>query len=77
MVRRDPITCAMAIGSNNSLRIGWRRSVRRRTLHFSRMEVIIADGLPRFLQQFLARLRDLGERIACDFLVPPAEAETS
>ncbi len=43
-------------------------------LHFSRMEVIIADGLPRFLQQFLARLRDLGERIAGDFLVPPAEA---
>jgi len=43
-------------------------------LHFTRMEAIIADGLPRFLQQFLARLRDLGERIASDFLVPPAEA---
>jgi uncharacterized alpha-E superfamily protein len=43
-------------------------------LHFTRMEAIIADGLPRFLQQFLARLRDLGERIAVDFLVPPAEA---
>src|SRR5450631_2955366 len=43
-------------------------------LHFTRMEVIIADGLPRFLQQFLARLRDLGDRIGYDFLVPPAEA---
>ncbi|HLN47868.1 MAG TPA: alpha-E domain-containing protein [Steroidobacteraceae bacterium] len=43
-------------------------------LHFTRMEVIIADGLPGFLQQFLARLRDLGERIASDFLVPPAQA---
>jgi hypothetical protein len=30
--------------------------------------------LPYFLQQFLARLRDLGERVASDFLVPPAEA---
>jgi uncharacterized alpha-E superfamily protein len=46
-------------------------------LHFTRMEAIIADGLPRFLQQFLARLRDLGDRIACDFLVPPVEAEAS
>ena len=33
-----------------------------------------AGGLPRFLEQFLARLRDLGDRIASDFLLPPAEA---
>jgi uncharacterized alpha-E superfamily protein len=43
-------------------------------LHFTRMEAILEDGLPRFLQQFLARLRDLGDRVATDFLVPPAEA---
>jgi hypothetical protein len=43
-------------------------------LHFTRMEAIIEVGLPYFLQQFLARLRDLGERVASDFLVPPAEA---
>jgi uncharacterized alpha-E superfamily protein len=43
-------------------------------LHFTRMEAIIGDGLPGFLQQFLIRLRDLGDRIAADFLVPPAEA---
>ncbi len=43
-------------------------------LHFTRMEAIIAEGLPRFLQQFLDRLRDLGDRVASDFLVPPAEA---
>jgi uncharacterized alpha-E superfamily protein len=43
-------------------------------LHFTRMEEIIAGGLPRFLEQFLARLRDLGDRIASDFLLPPAEA---
>ncbi len=43
-------------------------------LHFTRMEAIIEVGLPYFLQQFLDRLRDLGDRVASDFLVPPAEA---
>jgi uncharacterized alpha-E superfamily protein len=43
-------------------------------LHFTRMEEIIAGGIPHFLEQFLARLRDLGDRIASDFLLPPAEA---
>jgi uncharacterized alpha-E superfamily protein len=43
-------------------------------LHFTRMEEITETGLPRFLRQFLERLRDLGDRIASDFLVPPAEA---
>ena len=43
-------------------------------LHFSRMEVIAAGGLPRFFEDFLARMRDLGERIASDFLLTPAEA---
>ncbi len=43
-------------------------------LHFTRMEAIIAEGLPHFLQRFLDRLRDLGDRVASDFLVPPAEA---
>jgi uncharacterized alpha-E superfamily protein len=43
-------------------------------LHFTRMEEIAATGLPRFLEHFLDRVRDLGDRIASDFLVPPAEA---
>jgi uncharacterized alpha-E superfamily protein len=43
-------------------------------LHFARMEEITAGGLPQFLEQFLAKLQDLGSRIASDFLVPPAEA---
>jgi uncharacterized alpha-E superfamily protein len=42
-------------------------------LHFTRMEEIIADGLPRFLERFLGRVRDLGDRIASDFLLPAAE----
>ena len=43
-------------------------------LHFTRMEEIIASGLPRFLERFLVRVNDLGDRIASDFLLPPAEA---
>jgi uncharacterized alpha-E superfamily protein len=43
-------------------------------LHFTRMEDILAHGLPEFLEQFLGKLWDLGDRIASDFLVPPAEA---
>jgi uncharacterized alpha-E superfamily protein len=43
------------------------------SLHFTRMEDILATGLPAFLEQFLRRLRDLGDRIASDFLVPPVE----
>jgi uncharacterized alpha-E superfamily protein len=43
-------------------------------LHFARMEELLSLGLPSFLQQFLAKLSDLGTRIASDFLVPPAEA---
>ena len=43
-------------------------------LHFTRMEAITTAGLPRFLEDFLSRMRDLGERIASDFLLPPAES---
>ena len=43
-------------------------------LHFARMEELLSVGMPHFLQQFLAKLNDLGSRIATDFLVPPAEA---
>jgi uncharacterized alpha-E superfamily protein len=43
-------------------------------LHFGRMEEISAGGIPAFLQRFLERLQDLGDRISSDFLVPPAEA---
>ncbi len=42
-------------------------------LYFSRMEDLMIRGLPRFLAQFTGRVRDLGERIASDFLVPPTQ----
>ena len=38
--------------------------------HFGRFEDFCAEGLPQFLDRFQARLRDVGIRIADDFLVP-------
>ena len=38
--------------------------------HFGRFEELCADGVTQFLDRFQARLRELGERIADDFLVP-------
>jgi uncharacterized alpha-E superfamily protein len=43
-------------------------------LHFARMEELMGLGLPRFLQQFLGKLNDLGSRIAADFLGSQTEA---
>jgi uncharacterized alpha-E superfamily protein len=38
--------------------------------HFGRFEDFRAEGLPQFLDRFQAKLRELGARIADDFLVP-------
>lgn len=38
--------------------------------HFGRFDEFLAEGLPAFLDRIQARLRDLGLRIADDFLVP-------
>ena len=40
--------------------------------HFGRLEHLVEPGLGSFLEAFLERLRDLGARIAQDFLVPAA-----
>jgi uncharacterized alpha-E superfamily protein len=38
--------------------------------HFGRLEELVEPGLAAFLDGFMANLRDLGHRIAQDFLVP-------
>jgi uncharacterized alpha-E superfamily protein len=38
--------------------------------HFGRFEDLCAEGVTSFLDRFQERLRDLGQRIAHDFLVP-------
>jgi uncharacterized alpha-E superfamily protein len=38
--------------------------------HFGRFEELCAEGVTSFLDRFQGRLRDLGQRIANDFLVP-------
>jgi uncharacterized alpha-E superfamily protein len=39
------------------------------SLHFGRIEDIVHIGLHEYLLQFLERIRDVGERVAQDFLV--------
>jgi uncharacterized alpha-E superfamily protein len=39
-------------------------------LHFGRFADLCGEGVTAFLDRFQVRLRDLGERIANDFLVP-------
>jgi len=39
-------------------------------LHFGRMEDIASSGIANFLEKYLERLSDLGNRISSDFLVP-------
>jgi len=63
-----------SVGNEQSAETERRAGEMHAMLHFARMEEITAGGLPQFLQQFLAKLQDLGSRIASDFLVPPAEA---
>jgi uncharacterized alpha-E superfamily protein len=63
-----------AVANEHSAETERRAGEMHALLHFTRMEEITAGGLPHFLEQFLARLRDLGDRIASDFLLPPAEA---
>ena len=62
-----------AVANDQSQETERRAGAMHAFLHFTRMEAILAQGLPVFLQHFLERLRDLGERVASDFLVPPAE----
>jgi uncharacterized alpha-E superfamily protein len=40
--------------------------------HYGRFDDFCAEGLPAFLDRFQVKLRDLGSRIADDFLVPAA-----
>lgn len=72
--------CKEVYGNLRSVANGQSAETERRAgemhamLHFTRMQEISATGVPQFLESFLAKLRDLGDRIASDFLVPPAEA---
>jgi uncharacterized alpha-E superfamily protein len=71
--------CKEVYGNLKSVANGQSAETERRAgemhamLHFTRMEEISNTGVPQFLEGFLAKLRDLGDRIASDFLVPPAE----
>jgi uncharacterized alpha-E superfamily protein len=58
-----------AVGNSHSAETERRAGELQASLHFGRIEDIFAQGLHEYLVQFLQRTRDLGERVARDFLV--------
>jgi uncharacterized alpha-E superfamily protein len=71
---KEVYTTLKSVANGQSAETERRAGEMHAMLHFTRMEEISATGVPQFLEGFLAKLRDLGDRIASDFLVPPAEA---
>jgi len=59
-----------AVANSRSDETGRRVGELHARFHFGRFEDFCAEGLPLFLDRFQAKLRDLGARIADDFLVP-------
>jgi uncharacterized alpha-E superfamily protein len=59
-----------AVSNDNSAETERRAGQLEARLRFSRIEDIMRDGLHNFVMQLLSRVRDLGKRIAHDFLVP-------
>ncbi len=62
-------THLMAIRNAQSGETERRAGELQASLHFGRIEDIFALGLHEYLVQFVGRIRDLGERVARDFLV--------
>ena len=76
-IPRSLLRCSKEVYSNlKSVANGQSQETERRAgeihahLHFGRMEDITKGGISAFLEQFLDRLADLGDRISSDFLVP-------
>jgi uncharacterized alpha-E superfamily protein len=59
-----------AVANSRSQETARRAGELHAQLHFGRFEDFCAEGLPVLLDRFQARLRDLGARIADDFLMP-------
>ena len=59
-----------AVANNQSRETLRRAGELHAQFHFGRFEDMCAEGVPVFLDRLQLRLRDLGERIANDFLVP-------
>jgi len=61
-----------AVANDQSVETERRAGELQSMLHFGRLEHLVEPGFGAFLDAFLERLRDLGARIAQDFLVPAA-----
>jgi uncharacterized alpha-E superfamily protein len=61
-----------AVANDQSAETQRRAGELQAQLHFGRLEDLAPRGLKPFLDGFLTRLRDLGDRVSQDFLVPVA-----
>ena len=59
-----------AVANDQSYETQRRAGELHASLHYGRIEDIVRSGLHDYLTDFLGRIRDLGSRIASDFLVP-------
>ena len=59
-----------AVANNQSTETLRRIGELHSQFHYGRFEELCEEGVPALLDRFQARLRDLGQRIANDFLVP-------
>ena len=58
-----------AVANDQSVETIRRAGALRSTLRYGRIDLILEEGLHEFLTEFLLRVRDVGRRIAQDFLV--------
>ncbi|MFN3985366.1 MAG: alpha-E domain-containing protein [Rhodocyclaceae bacterium] len=66
-----------AVSNDHSSETERRAGLMEATLRFGSIDTIMRDGLHNFVVQALARVQDLGNRIADDFLVPVTPRETA
>jgi uncharacterized alpha-E superfamily protein len=66
-------THLQSLGNSHSAETERRAGELQASLHFGRIEDIFEEGLHEYLVHFLHRTRDLGERVARDFLVSASE----
>ena len=64
-----------AVSNDHSAETERRAGLMEASMRFGRIEDIVHDGLHNYVVQALARIQDLGNRIANDFLVPVSRLE--
>jgi uncharacterized alpha-E superfamily protein len=68
----EVVTNLEAVRNDTSAETERRAGQLQSELHYARIEDILRDGMHEYLNRFLQRVNDMGERISRDFLLPIA-----